>query len=86
MTIIYSLYFSHQHTLQIRGLRSRSRYQMRQDWTRLETISELLGQGQYNKCLVMLLGTIREKFGKNLGRDGTAQYHLGKVLNGLEMN
>ena len=24
--------------------------------------------------------------GKNLGRDGTTQYHSGKVLNGLEMN
>ena len=25
------------------------------------------------------------KFGKNLGRDGTIQYHSGKVLNGLEI-
>ena len=26
------------------------------------------------------------QYGKNSGRDGTAQYHSGKVLNGLEMN
>ena len=29
---------------------------------------------------------IQEKFGKNSERDGTTQYHSGKVLNGLEMN
>ena len=70
----------------IRGLRSRALYQTRQDWTRLETNPELPGSGRYYKCLVLLLGTIREKYGKKSGRDGTAQYHLGKVLNGLEMN
>ena len=52
-----------------RGLRSRAWYQTRQDWMRLEPIPELPGPGRYYKCLVPLLGKIREKFEKNLGRD-----------------
>ena len=69
-----------------RGLRSRARYQTRQDWMRLETIPELPGPGRDYFFMVPLLGKIWEKFGKNSGRDGTTWYHLGKVLDGLEMN
>ena len=47
---------------------------------RLETIPKLPGPGRYYKCLVLLLGTIREKFGKNLGRYGTAHYHTLPLL------
>ena len=67
-----------------RGLRSRARYQPRQDKTRLETIPEMAGPGRDYICVVFLPGTIREKFGKNLGRDCSVP--LGKLLNGLEMN
>ena len=67
--------------IQIRGLRSRARFkreETRRDW---KAIPELAGPGQDYFFMVPLLG----KFGKNLGWDGTTQYHSGKVLNGLEM-
>ena len=62
-----------------RGLRSRTRYQTRQDWTRLETIPELLGPGQDYFFQVTLLGKIWEKF-------GTGRLYLHKLFKQLDQN
>ena len=41
--------------------------------------------GQDYIFMVPLYGKIQKKYEKNSGQDMTTQYHLGKVLNGLEM-
>ena len=63
---------------------------LRQDKMRLEITSRIaetvMRLHMSGPVVQEISGKIWEKFGKNSGQDRTAQYHLGKVLNGLEMN